>query len=721
MKKIFTLLTLALVSIGTANAQITTKTWDFTAITSGEITALTTDVDTDHKATFSSTTSSGTTYLSNVAAGTSTSGAVNYIVKDPNGNEIATTEGLIWGRNGDVIKASAFRFYTAGSTLGIYFNYKRGIVRLPSIKAGQEVIVTTSSYTSTVSVTNTDDTPSVVNNEFSFFVKADGTVDIEFAEKPYIKKIIVQNPTPKHTVTYSLGAATGGTAPTQAAVKEGATFTVASAPGDLEAPSGKEFKCWNDGTTDYNAGATYTMGTSNVTLTAVYQDITVKYTITYDLGAATAGTAPTQASLAEGATFNVAAVPGDLVAPSGKEFKCWNDGTTDYNPGATYTMGTSNVTLTAVYQDKTYHGLTPTSTMDFDNPGTMFTSVWTTGNNLTQNFYFDAPNGVAVFSAFALYQAKNNSKISWMITDNASSTDDTWSATGSFKGNSYYFGSSPKTATVRSTSRMHYYRVKGITSASALMGGKAKMDAYLVTAGVVSADPVAENSINAAGTLSITGLVAANEYIIKVYGDNGNSNVQFREIAFTFTPVTSVSATIDGTYEWATFVSPYALDFSSVSGLKAYIVTGHEGNAITKAQMTGTVPAGTPLLLNGATASIPVVASSTTDVSSNLLKTGAVAVESGKTKYVLSVEGGAAQFKKVTSAISASDMTGKAYLEFNEVIAAREFLSIDGDATAIKNIKVGTEDNIYYDLNGRRVLYPTKGLYIVNGRKVVIK
>lgn len=67
--------------------------------------------------------------------------------------------------------------------------------------------------------------------------------------------------------------------------------------------------------------------------------------------------------------------------------------------------------------------------------------------------------------------------------------------------------------------------------------------------------------------------------------------------------------------------------------------------------------------------------------------------------------------------------TGKAYLLFNEEIAAREFLDIDidGVSTGIKNMKVGSEDNVYYDLQGRRVLYPTKGLYIVNGKKVVIK
>ncbi len=92
---------------------------------------------------------------------------------------------------------------------------------------------------------------------------------------------------------------------------------------------------------------------------------------------------------------------------------------------------------------------------------------------------------------------------------------------------------------------------------------------------------------------------------------------------------------------------------------------------------------------------------------------------SGHTYYVLTYEDGDAQFKKLTSAVAVP--AGKAYLDFAEAIEARS-LDIDGDGTtAIKNMKVGTEDNIYYDLQGRRVLYPKKGLYIVNGKKVIIK
>jgi len=64
----------------------------------------------------------------------------------------------------------------------------------------------------------------------------------------------------------------------------------------------------------------------------------------------------------------------------------------------------------------------------------------------------------------------------------------------------------------------------------------------------------------------------------------------------------------------------------------------------------------------------------------------------------------------------------RAYMVVEGGASSRELdLVIDGVSTGIKNMKVGTDNNVYYDLQGRRVLYPTKGLYIVNGHKVIIK
>jgi hypothetical protein len=180
-------------------------------------------------------------------------------------------------------------------------------------------------------------------------------------------------------------------------------------------------------------------------------------------------------------------------------------------------------------------------------------------------------------------------------------------------------------------------------------------------------------------------------------------------------------------YGWATFVSDFDLDFSKAQeGLKAYAVTGHEASAITKDAVTSIVPAGTPLLLNGDASTdytIPVSLTTGTAPATNLLKAGtgaSVAPESGKTKYALSVEGGVACFKKITTAREIP--AGKAYLEFNETIEAREFFALDEETTGVADVRVKMADgrSEYFNLAGQRVAQPTRGLYIVNGRKVLV-
>jgi len=56
---------------------------------------------------------------------------------------------------------------------------------------------------------------------------------------------------------------------------------------------------------------------------------------------------------------------------------------------------------------------------------------------------------------------------------------------------------------------------------------------------------------------------------------------------------------------------------------------------------------------------------------------------------------------------------------------AAPLLSLDGETTGINEVQYsgfkvqGSE--AFYNLNGQRVTHPTKGLYIVNGKKIIIK
>ena len=69
----------------------------------------------------------------------------------------------------------------------------------------------------------------------------------------------------------------------------------------------------------------------------------------------------------------------------------------------------------------------------------------------------------------------------------------------------------------------------------------------------------------------------------------------------------------------------------------------------------------------------------------------------------------------------------RAYFEFADVLAsvegssARVFISFDGGTTGINNVKQTVGDNKYYNLSGQQVENPGKGLYIQNGKKVIIK
>ena len=59
----------------------------------------------------------------------------------------------------------------------------------------------------------------------------------------------------------------------------------------------------------------------------------------------------------------------------------------------------------------------------------------------------------------------------------------------------------------------------------------------------------------------------------------------------------------------------------------------------------------------------------------------------------------------------------RAHFQINDVNAVREFNMNFGDETT----NIEHSDNSVYDLQGRKVAQPTKGLYIVNGKKVVVK
>ena len=177
----------------------------------------------------------------------------------------------------------------------------------------------------------------------------------------------------------------------------------------------------------------------------------------------------------------------------------------------------------------------------------------------------------------------------------------------------------------------------------------------------------------------------------------------------------------------ATLVLPF--ESTIPTGASAYTLTYTSGDAVTATPVDGTIlSANTPVLINADEGSYKFLTTAT----SGAFATGSDAVTSsaltgvyaetvpGEGHYILTNHGGEVGFRRTVA--SSKVAAYRAYL--TAASGAREFLDIDfseDNVTAIKNVKVGSEDHVYYDLQGRRVLYPKKGLYIVNGKKVIIK
>ena len=171
---------------------------------------------------------------------------------------------------------------------------------------------------------------------------------------------------------------------------------------------------------------------------------------------------------------------------------------------------------------------------------------------------------------------------------------------------------------------------------------------------------------------------------------------------------------------YSTLASSYALDFSGVSGLTAFVVSDITSTNVNITSVDE-APAATGLVLRGTageTYSIPVVASAAA-VGTNKLHAAVTAYDCAANEVYI-MQGG--QFHLVTAASTVP--AGKAYLLASDVPGgARELTVSFGDETAIQSIDNGQliMDNVIYDLSGRRVENPTKGIYIINGKKVVVK
>lgn len=205
--------------------------------------------------------------------------------------------------------------------------------------------------------------------------------------------------------------------------------------------------------------------------------------------------------------------------------------------------------------------------------------------------------------------------------------------------------------------------------------------------------------------------IRATEIVVKAILDEINGYVT------TLPTNTNITISAAG---WATYCSNHPLDFTNVTTLTAYTAS-KDGNVVKFNKVTGKVPANEGLLVKGESASVPVCASAD-PVTNLLVGVTAETVKTANTVFVLMKGSKGIGFYKNTNDFTLR--ANSAYLRAEDVegSTARAFIALDDETTGIADVKAVKEDaEGMFDLQGRKIAKPTKGLYIVNGKKIVVK
>ena len=597
--------------------------------------------------------------------------------------------------------------------------------------------------------------------------------------------VYYESSTPSHSLTYSAtnGSISGVDAGSNAvasgaSVAEGATVTLTATPS-----TGYKFTSWNVSgtgsslTSETTNPTTFTMGTANATVTANFEVDNTVATPTFDpdgsdtytqaqnitISCATGGATIHYTTNGDDPTESDATYSSAIsIKTSGTvlKAKAFKDGmTASAVASATYTIKPNKPTVTAAGATVTITGddglefyYTTDGTTTPTKSSTKYTGPFNPGADCTiKARAYDANDNASTVTSFTykyfpLLPKDINSGYYVKVTDvndlengdailivnesadkalgpqdgnNCPSKDVTITNNViSDKEDAQKLVLVKKTEEVNDADTDVFYFYTG----SAYLYAASSGSNHLKTEATPDANARATISISAGNAaIQFTGSNTRNQLkynstsdLFSCYSSGQNAVQIYKEVAH------SESLTPAKTY--TTLTSAYALDFTSVSSdIKAYIATEVSGSAVQMIQVNK-VPANTGLVLKATTpkttVNVPVFDGTGADnVTANKMagsatETTAIAANAG---YILS-EGA---FHPATAGTLAA---GKAYLAIAVSSARTLEMTFDDDVTAIEAVKAqNVENGQFFNLAGQRVAQPTKGLYIVNGKKVIIK
>lgn len=233
------------------------------------------------------------------------------------------------------------------------------------------------------------------------------------------------------------------------------------------------------------------------------------------------------------------------------------------------------------------------------------------------------------------------------------------------------------------------------------------------------------------------GLRQSDGYLIHAYDGanaqiiadwNGNS-VADPGTNWCIKKVTEIPVTISSV-GYASLALPFAVSVPEGSGVKAYIATTIEPTCLKLQELRGNViPANTGVILGyegGTTVNLTITTDEAANTEGNVLH-AATAKRAGfeaDATYVLARNsaGEAAFLQSELTIVPAN----KAYLLTSEIPDGTQTTAytfrFDGTVDGIHTATKGIQTTEYYDLKGRRVLYPSRGIYVTGtGEKVLMK
>ncbi len=573
--------------------------------------------------------------------------------------------------------------------------------------------------------------------------------------------------TPTYTISTAMSNEGSSTVSGSGSYLRGFPATLTASPG-----AGKAFDHWELAGSNVSTDNPYTITVSaDATYTAVFADAATK-SITVDSNNDTYGSADATATVvAEGSTTTLTATPASeayyFVNWTKDTDGSWSNTTNpldiaydDVSDGATYTanfaaykkitysVGTNEKGTQTSYQSGTmikYADKTGNITMpnnyafvysdDFAESVGYTLKYWSNGgpNYATGSGYTladDAAGLVPVFVANSVSLATDltdSKTVTWNFASNESAPD------VHVEGNTGYyvvqttingttidvpmyitgskFNMTATRAQVNATTNFKVPAVKGmVVTYTADNGSPAAADfgyddesnvEFSVDEKVVT---ITYNGTNSSLTIS-----------------DKNGNLWPKSLAVKY-PASTIAVSTKTGRNYATCVPAKRLDFGSADGITAYIATELNGaGTAVVLQEVSVVDAGTPVIVKTdaqcATVNVPVTTAAADDPSDNLLVAGDGTTAATSEYYFIKED----QFHQANAGTLQS---GKAYLYITAGTPAPTLSFIFGDdATGISSVSVNSIDasKAVFNLQGQRIQQPRKGLYIVNGKKIVVK